>query len=97
MIPDPAGLEGLYKVELIGAAVRRWTVWTPDSPGSGTVSVHLPDIAAIGGQPLVGGTVVCRIAAFAWPTLDTDEFLWSDVDREHDLFSFSRPFSFDQP
>jgi hypothetical protein len=95
VIPDLAGEEGLYRVELEDDAGRRWVVWTPDPPGSGTVSVHLPDI--VGGAGLLDGSIDCQIEAFAWPSLSTQEFLWSDVEREHDLFSFSEPFSFDQP
>ena len=78
-------------------AARRWTVWTPDPPGVGTVRVHLPEIVSSGGVPLTTGMIGAQIAAFAWPTLDLGEFLWSDVEREHDLFSFSRAFLFNQP
>ena len=96
-LPDASGQVGLYRVDLRDRVGRDWTLWRLDPTGTAPVSVHLPEIASQGGNPLDDGIIVCRIAAFSWPTLDPTLFLFSDVEREHDLYSRSEEFTFTQP
>lgn len=93
----PQGGAGLYRLTLTASDGRRWVLWRVDPPGgTGPVQVRVPDVALGGAVPLVDGPLELRIATFAWPTLDPAAFLWSDVEREYDVFSFSAPLMFTQ-
>jgi len=97
---DVAGEPGLYRVTLLDANGRRWRLWLPDPPDGATTLVRVPDLAAVVGLPgtgLAAGSIACTVDAYAWPTLDTTAFLLTDVEREHDLFSFAAPISFTLP
>jgi hypothetical protein len=99
VLPDvlsPPG-RGLYRIELTDTAGRRWILYRPDrSDVQGpNVIVHVPNLAGV--FPLAPGALSCRISAWSWPTLDLSNFLWSDVDREHDLFVHAVAQSFTPP
>ena len=89
VISDAAGQGGLYRVTVTDGLGAAWTVWAIDPPDSNgpVVSVRLPLIGAGGTLPLLSGDVDVQVSAFAWSTFDALEFLWSDVEREFDLFS----------
>lgn len=99
VLPDAALEPGLYRVTLVDAAGRRWTIWTPDRPDAAgpDAVVNVPYVGAGNTFPLAAEDVDCRISAYAWPALDVALFLWSDVEREHDLFSHSRTQTFTPP
>jgi hypothetical protein len=83
---------GLYRITLTDSAGLKWTLWRPDAPdaqGPNAV-VHVPFVGAGGTLPMAGGVLRCQISAAAWPALDLGRFLWSDIEREVDLFSHSR-------
>lgn len=99
VLPDtlaPPGT-GLYRVELTDSAGRRWAIFAPDpSDAAGPdVVVHVPDLAGI--FPLAPGDLSARISAWSWPGLDLSQFLWSDIEREHDLFVHSIGQTFTPP
>jgi hypothetical protein len=99
-IDDGRAEDGLYRVELAerGAAdPRRWTLWRADPPGSGPVHLRVVDVGDAGLVGLDDGDLEVRSAAFAWAGLDPLAFLWSDVEREPDLFSFSAPITIQKP
>ncbi len=85
---------GLYRVTLVGASGRSWTLVRPATGGG---SVHVPDLVAAGGSGLPNGPIAASVEAFAWPGFSTSAFLFSDVSREHDRFSAGAPISFDKP
>ncbi|MBK7641648.1 MAG: Ig-like domain-containing protein [Planctomycetes bacterium] len=93
VLPDSVGQPGLYKVVLTDVAGGRWVIWTTDPPDvdGPEVPVRLPLIGSGLGFPLAAGDLDCRISLYAWPALDTANFLWSDVEREYALFSRSKP------
>ena len=88
VFPDSLGLPGgLYRVTVVDGAGRAWTIWRldqPDAAGPDAV-VHLPFLGGV--FPLAAGDLSVRISAFAWVSFDPGLFLWSDVEREHELFS----------
>ncbi len=97
-IDDGRGEDGFYRVELADVAGRGWTLWRLDPPGVGNVLVRVPDVADVGGLVgLADGMLSVRASAFAWAGLDPSLFLWSDVGREPDLFSFAAPIMVDKP
>ncbi len=98
-IPDLSLQGGLYVVTVADSTGRRWDVVLedPDDTGPGAPpSVHLPDILAEGGVPLADGSLTCTVAAYGWPTFDATNFLFSDIEREHDIFGESAPVVFMQ-
>jgi len=99
VLPDAAGQPGLYRVVLTDGAGARWVIWTADPPDSAgpEVPVYLPFLGAGPTFPLAPGDLGCRISLFAWPTLDHASFLWTDVEREYDLFSHSALLTVPQP
>jgi hypothetical protein len=99
VLPDvlSAPGRGLYRVVLTDSAGRRWTSFRPDPPDAAgpNVVLHVPNLA--GTFPLAPGPLDGRISAWSWPGLDLGEFLWTDVEREHDLFVHSIASSFTPP
>jgi len=90
VLPDSAGQPGLYRVVLTDLDGTRWVIWTTDPPDvrGPEVQVRLPFLDGLG-LPLAPGDLECRIDMYAWPALDQAAFLWTDVEREFDLFSHS--------
>ena len=84
--------KGLYRALLTDASGRRWHLWRPDPPdGPDPVIAHLPPIELAGGTPLEHGSVTCVIQGWAWPGIDLLEFMWTDIEREHDHFVTAAP------
>jgi hypothetical protein len=87
VLPDavsPPG-RGIYRVRISDSTGLGWTLYVPDPPDAagGNVVVHLPDLAGV--FPLASGPAGVAIAGWSWPGLDLSRFLWTDIDREHDL------------
>jgi hypothetical protein len=98
VILDAAAQPGLYKVTLTDVTGRRWVLWRPDElDASGNMSVHVPEIALEGGVPLMDGTITCQISGYAWRTMSSVRFLWTDIQREHDLYVHTAPVTYSQP
>jgi hypothetical protein len=97
VIPDAAGMPGLYRVDLMDVAGRGWTLWSPDAAGGATALVHAPDLAPAGGTGLANGALLCRVQAFAWPGLDLASFFWTDAERLCERLARSPLFSFTKP
>ncbi len=95
-LPDASGEEGLYHARMVDSANRGWDLWRVDSTGAGVVRIRAIDVGLVGGNGFADGAVEVRLEAFSWGSLDATEFLWSDVEREHDLFARSEPFTFTQ-
>ena len=96
-IEDLAAEPGLYRVDLEDPAGRGWTLWRPDTAGSENVRVRVPDPGDAGATGLASGNISVRISAFAWPTFNPRRFLWSDVEREHDLFARAASVTLTKP
>lgn len=100
---------GIYEVVLTEQLTptttgRRWLLYRLDAPGASSVTAHFPDLSP-DPSPLVSGgaaTTTVRVSAFAWeefPVFDPmdslpDVFLWTDIGREAEAYSVSRPVSF---
>jgi len=99
VMPDavsPSG-RGIYRVVLADSTGRSWTFYLPD-PRNGAgpnVKVFLPNLAGL--FPLASGSIGARVSAWSWPTLDLKRFLWTDIEREHDLFVHSTVQTFTLP
>lgn len=89
-----APANGLYRVTLVGAGGRRWTLWRPDGSG-GTRTVRVPDLAPAG-QPLLPGSVGVSVTAYSYPELDLAEFLFSDLDKRTHVRADGPPLLFTQ-
>ncbi len=99
-MPDSAGTPGMYVATLTaGNAGRRWTLWRPDlDDASGlTRTIHVPDLAALGGTALPDGAIAAVVEAFGYATFSPSAFHWSDIEREYDSFSAGVPSAFTQP
>ena len=98
VLPDSVGEPGIYRVLVTDSAGRRWTIWRtdrPDADGGGVV--HVPFVGPGNTLPLAAGTLRAQISTFAWPGFDPASFLWSDVEREHDLYSHAIRAPFTAP
>jgi hypothetical protein len=87
VLPDavsPPG-RGIYRVRITDASGLSWTLYVPDPPDAagGTVVVHLPNLGGV--FPLASGSAGIAISGWSWPGLDFTRFLWTDLEREHDL------------
>jgi len=92
---DAFVLPGLARVQLSKAGGRRWVLWRPVPPGGsgGIVRLQVPDITPEG-TPLAPGPIACRVSTYAWEAFDRQEFLWSDVERLHELFAHAADVTF---
>jgi hypothetical protein len=99
VLPDAVSApgSGIYRVVLQDSLNRAWTIYLPDPRDAAgpDVVVHLPDLAGL--FPLASGNVDCRISAWSWPTFDIAQFLWTDIEREHDLSVHAAVQSFTLP
>ena len=98
LLDPPTGQPGLYRVTLTDEEGRRWHLWRLDQDvdPAGDVLVHVPDVAAGGGTALADGSIAFEVATFAWPDFDPTALLFTDVEREYDVFSFAAPVLFTQ-
>jgi hypothetical protein len=89
----------LHHVTLSASDGRRWHLWVPivSAGSTASVSAWAPPIAAAGGEPLASGPVTAVVESLTWPSFDPRLFLWSDVEREHDVRVRSAPVAFTQP
>ncbi len=87
---------GLYRAVLTDSEGRQWTLWRVDEldGAPGTLTIHVPDLGADG---LADGTIRCQLSAWTWPDFDPTAFLWSDIEREYDVFAHSPLVDFTQP
>ena len=46
------------------------------------------------GTPLLLGPATADVEVYSWESLDTSLFLWSDIDREHELAAFAAAIDF---
>lgn len=99
VLPDALARPGLYRVTVSDTTGASWTVWRIDpSDASGPdVVVHLPYVGVGATFPLTPGTLRAQVSAFAWPDLDPAEFLWSDVEREQDVYCHAPRVPFTPP
>jgi hypothetical protein len=96
VIEDGSGLSGLYRVTLVGSSGRQWVLYRLDRTGAAQANVELPDLAAQGGSPLPSGATVVSVSAYAWASFAMP-FVFSDVEREHELFATGAVVMFNQP
>jgi hypothetical protein len=99
VLPDAVGEPGLYRVTLTDVTGLHWTIFRTDGPDSAgpNAIAHLPFVSPGATFPLAPGSVNCQVSAFAWPTFDPAHFLWTDVAREHDVYSHATTASFTPP
>ncbi|MBI5364400.1 MAG: Ig-like domain-containing protein [Planctomycetes bacterium] len=92
VLADALSEPGLYRVTVTDAAGRNWTVYHADiDDASGpSVVVHLPLVGTGTTLPLAAGDLDVRVTAYAWPTLDYANLLWTDLEREFELRSISK-------
>ncbi|MFT6110590.1 MAG: hypothetical protein ACJA2W_003517 [Planctomycetota bacterium] len=87
---------GLYRAHLTDSTGRAWTLVGLDtSDGAGDILLSVPDIGAQGGTPLLAGQISVEVEAYA-ADLDRGEFLWTDLERQHELYSRAAPVTFTQ-
>jgi hypothetical protein len=96
-IGDGRAVGGLYKVVLEDVGGRSWTLWRVDPSGTGDVPIRVVDVADGGVLGLANGNLSATVAAFGWASFSPTGFLWSDVEREFELFSFAAPETFVKP
>ncbi|MDG1491477.1 MAG: hypothetical protein P8R43_06260, partial [Planctomycetota bacterium] len=93
-LPDSAGGDGIAEVQLTSSTGRKWRLWTLDSPdASGDLLLSAPDIAAQGGAGLEPGILSAEVTLWGWD-FDRNEFLWSDIEREHERSGFAAAVTF---
>jgi hypothetical protein len=63
-----------------------WRLDAADAAGPVAV-VKLPLIGPGGTLPIAMGDLSVRVSAFAWGMMDPASLMWTDVEREFDLFS----------
>ena len=90
------GKRGIYRITLTSRGGRAYTLWLPDQNNLAgqPVRVHVPDISGLGGSSLEDAGLTVSVSAFAWSGFDLQDFLWTDVEREYDLFSHTIPTPF---
>jgi hypothetical protein len=90
------GQSGLYRATLIGQNGRSWELFRA-AGGGGSRTIRVVDLVASSGVGLPDGPILCSIEGWAWAGFDPTQFLFSDIDREHDRFCQSAPITFTQP
>ncbi len=91
---DSASTSGLYRATLTDSAGRHWFLWRTDElDGDDTLTMHVPDLGPDG---LSNGLMSGQLSAWTWPDFDPTAFLWSDIEREYDLFAHAVPVTFTQ-
>ncbi|MEM9799680.1 MAG: carboxypeptidase-like regulatory domain-containing protein [Planctomycetota bacterium] len=95
-LPDSVGGDGLVRVVVTGPDSRRWILWGLDtSDAAGPLLLSVPEIASQGGMPLADGAQTAEVRLWGAP-IDRGQFLWSDLEREHEVFGRAAPVTFTQ-
>ncbi|NOT29236.1 MAG: hypothetical protein HOP15_02175, partial [Planctomycetes bacterium] len=89
--------KGMYRVELVDTSGRGWTLWRFDPSGAVAVPIRVVDVGDAGAAGLADGNLRTFASAFAWGSLSPTAFLWSDVEREFELFARAAEFTFTKP
>lgn len=91
--------KGLYRVELVDSQQRSWILWRidPAGPANVPVPIRVVDVADGGAAGLADGDLQSQVTAWAWSSFSPTEFLWSDVEREFELFARAEPLTFVKP
>jgi hypothetical protein len=55
------------------------------------------DVGDAGAVGLADGDLEATAAAYAWDSFSALDFLWSDVERDFELFSRAAPVTFQKP
>lgn len=97
VIDDGRGMAGLYRVRLLDGAGRGWVLWRVDPSGTADVHVRVVDPTDGGVTGLADMDVTLEATAWAWTALSPSAFLWTDVEREFELFSRAGRFTFQKP
>jgi len=97
VIGDDRSEGGFYRVELEDVAGRGWSLWRIDGSGTANVLLRGVDLADGGGTGLANGDVQVRGSAFAWEGFDPQAFLWSDIQREFELFAHTSQQTLSKP
>lgn len=93
-LPDSIGGDGIAEVQLTSNTGRKWKLWTLDtSDASGDLLLSVPDLAAEGGAGLEPGILSAEVTLWGWD-FDRNEFLWSDIEREHERAGFAAAVTF---
>jgi hypothetical protein len=91
---DSVSMSGLYRATLTDSQGRHWILWRTDEiDGDETLTMHVPDLGPDG---LANGLVSAQLSAWTWPDFDPSAFLWTDIEREYDLFAHAFPRTFTQ-
>ena len=92
------GKRGLYRVQVLTPSGRKWLLWRLDqnTPTGGTVRVHAPLLSTVGATPLPDGPLGLQVSAFAWEGFDFQQFFWTDVEREYDVFGHTAISTFNE-
>lgn len=97
VIGDDRSEGGLYRVDLTDVAGRRWSLWRIDGPGAADVELRAVDLADGGGSGLADGALTLRASAWAWEAFAPAAFLWSDLEREFELFALAAERTLQKP
>ncbi|MEQ1891360.1 MAG: hypothetical protein ABL998_02360 [Planctomycetota bacterium] len=97
VIDDARSEGGLYRADLRDIAGRRWSLWRVDGAGSADVLLRAVDLADGGGSGLANGALELEASAWAWDGFDGGAFLWSDVEREFELFALAGERTLQKP
>ncbi len=97
-IPDALGMPGLYRVTLSNGSGLRWTLYKADPPDGGGIAIfHVPYIGTSDPLPFPPGPIDFQGSVYAWETLDLADFLWTDIERECEVFAHTSATSFTPP
>lgn len=97
VIEDGRGMAGLCRVRLLDMDGRGWDLWRVDPTGTADVRVRVVDPEDGGATGLADMDVTLEATAWAWTALSPSAFLWTDVEREFELFSRAGRFTFQKP
>ena len=79
--------DGLFRVHMTDDNGRSWDVWHLNEPGFGqSITANVPEIASLGGQPLVDGQLEVVVSLRGVPSGDFDagSFLWRTILEQAD-------------
>ncbi len=99
VLPDAYQMPGIYRVTLSDGSGLKWTLFKADPPdaGGGVAILHVPYIGTVDPLPFPPGTIDFQGSAYAWESLDLSSFLWTDIERECEVYAHTSASSFTPP